>query len=89
MPFCWFPPRAHLPVSASVGSAAPVRATFQDQPPPILIHVVSRLGRSARVRWRTVDSGSPERDRQPMNRIIYIIGLIVVIAFVLGFLGLR
>jgi len=28
-------------------------------------------------------------DRTNMNRIIYIVGLIVVVLFVLGFLGLR
>jgi len=30
-----------------------------------------------------------ERTGAPMNRIIYFIGLIVVIVFILGFLGLR
>jgi hypothetical protein len=34
-----------------------------------------------------VDSGKPEED--PMNSIIYIVGLIVVIGVVLSFFGLR
>lgn len=28
-------------------------------------------------------------DGMPMNRIIYIVGLVVIVLFVLGFLGLR
>jgi len=47
---------------------------------PILIHVVPPFGR-----------GDTVREGTPMSviRLIYIIGLIVVIVFVLGFLGLR
>lgn len=31
----------------------------------------------------------PKTERNGMNRIIYIVGLVVIILFVLGFLGLR
>jgi hypothetical protein len=34
-------------------------------------------------------AGSPLRGRRIMNGVIYIIGLIVVIMFILSFLGLR
>ncbi len=34
--------------------------------------------------WRVINSGDT-----PMNSIIYIVGLVVVVLFILSFLGLR
>jgi hypothetical protein len=30
-----------------------------------------------------------QRERHPMNSIIYIVGVVVIIVFILGFFGLR
>jgi hypothetical protein len=56
---------------------------------PILIHVVPPFGRGDTVPEGTPISAIPEWTGIAMNRLIYIIGLIVVIVFVMGFLGLR
>ena len=40
-----------------------------------------------RVQWKPVSSES--REGNVMNSIIYIVGLVVIIVFVLGFFGLR
>ena len=37
-------------------------------------------------RWAIAILGT---DRNTMNRIIYIVGLVVIVVFILGFLGLR
>jgi hypothetical protein len=43
----------------------------------------------ARVRLREPAAKSGNRGELPMNGIIYLVGLIVVIMFILSFLGLR
>jgi hypothetical protein len=50
---------------------------------------VSPAGCSAIVARRNADFGFTDQKVAQMNRIIYVIGLIVVIVFVLGFFGLR
>jgi hypothetical protein len=32
---------------------------------------------------------APQADRNAMNRIVYIVGFVVIVLFILGFLGLR
>lgn len=34
-------------------------------------------------------NGEHETSGEPMNQIVYIVGLIVIVLFILGFLGLR
>lgn len=42
-----------------------------------------------RRRWAQVGIDHSWHKRNAMNRIIYLVGLVIVVAFMLGFLGLR
>ncbi|WP_268236722.1 hypothetical protein [Gemmobacter aquaticus] len=39
--------------------------------------------------WLAGRIGQQIRRRGPMNQIIYIVGLVVIVLFILGYLGLR
>jgi hypothetical protein len=53
-----------------------------------LIHVVAKFWQRAMV-WLAGRIGQQIRRRGPMNQIIYIVGLVVIVLFILGYLGLR
>lgn len=52
-----------------------------------LIHVVARHRQKTKVGKHTL--GDVNRKGAPMNGLIYLVGLVVIVLFVLGFLGLR
>lgn len=54
-----------------------------------LIHVVAGLPKTGLIGSGRSKSGPLPKGGKRMNKIIYIVGLIVIILFVLGFLGLR
>jgi hypothetical protein len=48
-----------------------------------------RAGMTFTFRWEGWHLVSRPRNAEPMNQIIYIVGLVVIVLFILGYFGLR